>query len=258
MSTPKPAPASPPAISGRAVHANFGSGTVKLYDARIAVTALMPAPEKDEFLHKRWVLVHLPSRRWVSVKGKALALSMLEDVSTGKASWDVKTLIPKHEKPRARDRADARKKPAKTVTAPVEPPKQEEPPKKPDQPSGPTPVPEGMDFDKAMKLVFPVQRITAHLEELLTASTQVFDREGNVIGDQPAHQTRLQALKTLIEYHVGKAIEKEKTKEVKAPLTLQELRAKMVLSDEYRAGILEMAADCAKEAEARKAGGKPG
>ena len=183
---------------------------------------------------------------------------MLNDVSAGKATPDVENLLPKEKKPHAHDRAHTKKKAVKKVVAALEPPKHAEEKKGQDKPSGPTLVPEGMDFDKAMKLVFPVQRITANLEELLTASTQVFNKDGDVMGEQPAHQTRLQALKTLIEYHVGKAIEKEKTKEVKAPLTLQELRAKMVLSDEYRAGILEMAADCAKEAEARKTGGKPG
>lgn len=245
-----------PSVSARSVHANFGRGTVKLYDARIAVTAVMPAPEQGAFDKARWVLVHFPSRHWIAVKSKALALSMLSDIRNGTASWEVDKLIPKDIKPPARDRADARKKPAltpPTVEAPPAPPKADGEQEKPKGPQiGWTPVPEGLDFDKAMKLVFPVQRITQKLEALLTASTPIYS-DGAHVGDAPAHQTQLQALKTLIEYHVGKAIEKEKTKEVKPPLTLQELRAKMVLSDEYRAGILEMAADCAKEAEARKA-----
>jgi hypothetical protein len=258
MSKPKPMPASPPVVSGRVVPESLGKGRVNLYDARVALPALVPDPPAGLFDNMRWVVVHLPSRHWFAHKTRPAALSMLNDVSAGKATHDVKNLLPKEKNPPAHDRAHTKKKPVKKVSAPEEPPKQEEEKKAPDKPSGPTPVPEGMDFDKAMKLVFPVQRITANLEELLTASTQVFNKDGDAIGEQPAHQTRLQALKTLIEYHVGKAIEKEKTKEVKAPLTLQELRAKMVLSDEYRAGILEMAADCAKEAEARKTGGKPG
>lgn len=258
MSSAKATPASPPPLSGRVVPASLGKGRVNLYDARAGLPALVNEPPGGaEFFDKvRYVLVHLPSRRWYATRSKRAALSILDEVKAGKETEIVKMLVQNDEKPPARDRAHTKHKPVltpPTVEASPPPPEAAEEQEKPKPPENDwTPVPEGLDFDKAMKLVFPVQRITQKLEALLTASTPIYS-DGAHVGDAPAHQTQLQALKTLIEYHVGKAIEKEKTKDVKPPLTLQELRAKMVLSDEYRAGILEMAADCAKEAEARKA-----
>lgn len=104
-----------------------------------------------------------------------------------------------------------------------------------------------------MQHVFPIHRLTENYERLLHAQEEIFDREGHSVGFKESYAVQFQTLKALTEYMIGRAIEKEKTKEVKPPLTLQELRAKMVLSDEYRAGILEMAADCEREAAARKA-----
>ena len=259
MSPAKAPPASPPPLSARVVPASLGGkGRVNLYDARSGLPALVNEPSGGaEFFGKvRYVLVHLPSRRWYATRSKRAALSILDEVKAGKATEIVRMLVQSEEKPPARDRAHTKPKPVLSppvVEVPPTPPVAAEEQEKPKEAEkGWTPVPDGLDFDKAMKLVFPVQRITGQLEELLTASTPIYS-DGEYCGESPAHQTRLQALKTLIEYHVGKAHEREKTKEVKPPLTLQELRAKMVLSDEYRAGILEMAADCAKEAEARKA-----
>lgn len=262
MPSAKATPASPPPLSARVVPAVLGKGRVNLYDARAGLPALVNEPPGGaEFFEKvRYVLVHLPSRRWYASRSKRATLSILDEVKAGKGTEIVKMLVQSDEKPPARDRAHTKQKPvltppeAKSPPTPDAAPGEQEKPKdaKDSEKPGWTPVPEGLDFDKAMKLVFPVQRITGQLEELLTASTPIYS-DGEYCGDSPAHQTRLQALKTLIEYHVGKAHEREKAKEVKPPLTLQEIRAKMVMSDEYRAGIVEMAADCEREAAARKA-----
>lgn len=260
MPSAKATPASPPPLSARVVPAVLGKGRVNLYDARAGLPALVNEPPGGaEFFEKvRYVLVHLPSRRWYAIRSKRAALSILDEVKAGKLTETVKMLVQTEEKPPARGRAHTKQKPVLTppvVEAAAPSPEtsgEQEKPKEAEKADF-TPVPEGLGFEKAMQHVFPIQRLTENYERLLHAQEEIFDREGRSTGFREAYSVQFQTLKALTEYMIGRAIEKEKTKEVKPPLTLQELRAKMVLSDEYRAGILEMAADCAKEAAARKA-----
>ena len=260
MTPVKATHASPPPLSARVVPAVLGKGRVNLYDARAGLPALVNEPPGgEEFFQKvRYVLVHLPSRRWYATRSKRAALSILDEVKSGKSTEIVRMLVQTDEKPSPPARAHTKTKPVLTPPAVVAPAAGTETQAEQDKSqeakktSG-TPVPDGLVFDKAMQFVFPVQRLTENYERLLHAQEEIFDREGNSVGFREAYSVQFQTLKALTEYMNGRPIEKEKTKDVKPPLTIQELRAKMILSDEYRAGILEMAADCAKEAEARKA-----
>lgn len=259
-------PHAPQPISWRKLPPNLGEGLVRFYDARLGLPEVLDQPPAAKFQEKGaavWVLVHFPSRRWFAVKAKKAALSILDDIKAGKENKELEKF--RLEPPKA-----SRSAPAPASKKPVASPEgeSEDPAAAPAQESAsdaPTPkafteVPEGLDFDKAMKLVFPVGRITKRLEMLLTASTPIYSKDGIYCGEREEYQVQLQALKTLIEYHQGRPNEKEKVKEVKPPLSIEELRRKMVMSDEYRAGFEEMVKQCAVEAgqrrEQQKAGAK--
>ncbi len=248
----------PQPISWRKLPPNLGEGLVRFYDARAGLPEVVDQPPSEHFREKGaavWVLVHFPSRRWFAVKSKKAALSILDDIKAGKEN-------PALEKFRLSPAKASRSAPAPASKVPVENPAGEsEAPgdTAPQENTSEAPankafteVPEGLDFDKAMKLVFPVGRITKRLEMLLTASTSIYSKDGIYCGEREEYQVQLQALKTLIEYHQGRPNEKEKVKEVKPPLSIEELRRKMVMSDEYRAGFEEMVKQCAAEAELRR------
>lgn len=239
----------PQYLTWRHVHADLGTGRVCLYDARIGMPDVVPAPPDPTMFEKTWwVLVHFPSRRWCCVKSKKKALGILDEIHKGQKNSLL--LIPqKEEKAQVCAPAPARQETGPSI--PDQSPAQEEAGEA-SQEFKATVVPEGLNFDKAFQFVFPVQRLTANLERLLVASNPIYDKEGRYCGEAPNYQAQIQAQKMAMEYHQGRPDVKPPTKEEKQPLTLQELRAKMVMSDEYRAGILEMVQDCAKEAASKK------
>jgi hypothetical protein len=118
-----------------------------------------------------------------------------------------------------------------------------------------TAVPEGADFDQAMAHVFPVARLTQHFERLLMAEEEIYDKEGNCSGSKPAFTTQFQTLKALTEWHQGRPREREKKKEARPVLGIQELRQKLLISPEYRQAMLEMIRDCEAQAAAMAGGG---
>jgi hypothetical protein len=239
-------------ISWRAVPDTLGTGRVRLYNADKGCPDLMPAALEGSLKDTPWVLVHLPSRRWQAWASKDGALTVLRSIGEGEIQPD-SSFLPPLDKKRSRVRAAARAReipPSKGVSEGVS----EGVLQPPSPPAAvATPVPDDLSFDKAMQHVFPVSKITAQIERLLHAEEEIYDREGTVIGSKPVFSTQFSMLKTLIEYHQGRPDVKPKTKDVKAPITIQELRAKMILSDEYRIGIIDMANDCAKISAARKA-----
>lgn len=231
----------PVPLSTVAVPSSLGEGEVRLYNVRkTSLPDVLEPPSEAMLAEFPFVLVHFPSRRCVVVKGdRGAALAAMKKLGRGE---DVEHVLPP--KPsRARGRVcvkgDA-----------IEAAGNEGKPKPPPNRMAFTPVPEGADFDQAMAHVFPVSRLTQHFERLLMAEEDVFDKEGNCTGSKPAFTTQFQTLKALTEWHQGRPREREKKKDQRPVLGIQELRQKLLISPEYRAAMLEMIRDCEAQASA--------
>lgn len=223
----------PQYISYRKVPESLGEGRVCLYDSRggLPETAL---PVPDALLKKlRWVLVHFPSRRFVGLKTKPAGLAYLADIHKGEDKLGIVPKIERNQK-RPKKQTAASKPPtpapAPATQAPVkEGVKEEKEEVKAEEVERPdivvTEVPEGSSFDAAVQHVFPVSRITRELEMMLQASAPIYSKEGDYLGESPAYQVRMQALKTLMEYHQGRPGERVKPPEEKKKLSYEELRA---------------------------------
>lgn len=233
----------PAPMSTVAVPSSLGEGEVRLYDVRKSALPEVVEPPPEALLAEfQFVLVHFPSRRCVVIKGdRGAALAAMKKLGRGE---DVEHVLPP-KKSRVRAR----------VCVKGDGDKDGEPPPKPSKRIGFTSVPEGADFDQAMLHVFPVQRLTQHFERLLEAEEDVFDKEGNCTGSKPAFTTQFQTLKALTEWHQGRPREREKKKDQRPVLGIQELRQKLLMSPEYRQAMLEMIRDC--EVQAQAMAGKP-
>jgi hypothetical protein len=230
-------------MSTVAVPSSLGKGEVRLYDLRKSSLpeVAVPPPEAELADWAFW-LVHFPSRRCAPVKGdRGEALAVMKKLGRGQ---DVAGVLPV--KPAKESRARA--------CVCVQDGEQQEP-KPPANRMAYTPVPEGADFDQAMAHVFPVARLTQHFERLLMAEEEIYDKEGNCTGSKPAFTTQFQTLKALTEWHQGRPREREKKKEARPVLGIQELRQKLLISPEYRQAMLEMIRDCEAQAAAMAGGG---
>lgn len=230
----------PVPMSTVAVPSSLGEGEVRLYDVRKTSLPDVPEPPSEALLVEfQFVLVHFPSRRCVVVKGdRGAAMAAMKKLGRGE---DVEDVLPP--KPsRARGRVCVKGEATEAGG-------NKEKPKPPANRMAFTPVPEGADFDQAMAHVFPVSRLTQHFERLLLAEEDVFDKEGNCTGSKPAFATQFQTLKALTEWHQGRPREREKKKDQRPPMVLQELRRKAILSPEYRQAVIEMMNDCEEEAK---------
>lgn len=227
----------------------LGGGEVRLYNVRQSkLPDVVDTPPEKLLAEFQFVLVHFPSRRCVVIKGdRGEALAIMKKLGRGLDAAGI--LPPKPSKPsRARARVCVKDKPDGETGG-----QGDGEMKPPANRMAYTPVPEGADFDQAMLHVFPVERIMQHYERLLVAEETIFDREGKEVGAREAFTTQFQTLKTLTEYHQGRAREREKKKEVKPVLGIQELRQKLLISPEYRQAMLEMIQDC--EAQAKQMAG---
>lgn len=230
-------------MSTVAVPSSLGEGEVRLYDVRkTSLPDVVEPPSEALLVEFQFVLVHFPSRRCVVVKGdRGAALAAMKKLGRGE---DVEHVLPP--KPsRARVRVCVKEKPDEETGG-----QGEGETKPPANRMAFTPVPEGADFDQAMAHVFPVSRLTQHFERLLMAEEDVFDKEGNWTGSKPAFATQFQTLKALTEWHQGRPREREKKKDQRPVLGIQELRQKLLISPEYRAAMLEMIRDCEAQASA--------
>lgn len=236
------------AESTRKVAEKLGGGEARLYNVRKhALPDLVEPPPEKLLAEHAWFLAHFPSRRWVVVKdGRAEGLRLLKRLEAGR---DECGLLPPVKPSRARARVCVKKPGPEGETGPKDPPP-------PANQIGYTLVPDGSDFDQAMQYVFPVARLTQHFERLLTATEPIYDREGKELGEKPAFGVQFQTLKALTEWHQGRPTEKPKKTNARPVLTLEELREKMIKSDQYRAAIIEMAKDCEAEAVVRAAKAK--
>lgn len=241
----------PVPVSTVSVPSALGDGEVRLYDLRKSSLPDVPVtPPEAETAEWSFWLVHFPSRRCVPVKGdRGEAMAAMKKLGRGQ---DVAGVLPP--KPAKASRARAR------VCVTPEKPEGETGGQGEGEKEAPanrmayTPVPEGADFDQAMAHVFPVARLTQHFERLLMAEEDVFDKDGNCTGSKPAFTTQFQTLKALTEWHQGRPREREKKKDTKPVLGIQELRQKLLISPEYRQAMLEMIRDC--EAQAAAMAGK--
>jgi hypothetical protein len=233
------------------VPSSLGKGEVRLYDLRKSSLpeVAVPPPEAELAAWAFW-LVHFPSRRCAPVKGdRGEALAVMKKLGRGQ---DVAGVLPV--KPAKASRARARV----CVNEPdSETGKTADGEKPPSNRMAYTPVPEGADFDQAMMHVFPVARLMQHYERLLVAEETIFDREGKDVGSREALQTQFQTLRELTAYHQGRPREREKKKEARPVMGIQELRQKLLISPEYRQAMLEMIRDCEAQAAAMAGGGGP-
>lgn len=252
----KPAVAVP--MSTVTVPGSLGGGEARLYDVRKTnLPDVVETPAEALKAEWRFWVVHFPSRRCAPLKGdRGQALAAMKKLERGQE--DVAGVLPP--KPAKASRVRARvcvddnpdgETGGQGEGAAVSP-------QPPANRMAFTPVPEGADFDQAMMHVFPVQRLTQHFERLLVAEEDVFDKEGNCTGSRPAFTTQFQTLKALTEWHQGRPREREKKKDAKPVLGIQELRQKLLISPEYRQAMLEMIRDCeAQAAQMAGAGVKP-
>lgn len=219
-------------------------GEVRLYNLqKTTLPDVVNTPKEKEAAEWQWWVVHFPSRRCAPVKGeREEALRVMVQYARG---VDELALVPEKKLKPVQARARARAEEAGKGLGGGKPPANK---------MGFTPVPEGLDFDRAMAHVFPVEKITQHFERLLHASEPVYDKEGREVGEREAFTVQFQTLKALTEWHIGRPREKEKKVESKPGLTIADMRKKMLASPEYRAAVLEMVTDCEKEAQ-RMAGG---
>ncbi len=225
-------------------------GEVWMYNLRrTALPEVVNPPKEKDAAQWEWWAVHFPSRRCAPVKSddRLEALRVMKQYARGVDELGLMP-PPKVKLMRGGARASAREGkggksgPAKAGTT---------------KPGGGAPanrmgytrVPEGLDFDRGMAHVFPVERLTREFERLLHASEPVYDKEGNEVGERPAFAVQFQTLKSLAEWSVGRPREKEKKVDSKPVLSIADMRRKMMASPEYRAAIMEMVTDCEKEAQ---------
>lgn len=252
MAGQKPKSREPQPLTYRSVPKELGAGRVCLYDARGGLPDLLDPPFPNLLKGMPWVLVHFPSRRQVLVKSKAKGIAYLKAIAKGEDETGVVPKVEKKAKASKPDKKSAKPESgtashvrarASNVEPAAEPPKEHEKPDLPD--SGATPVPPGMTFDQAMQHVFPPQRLTAELERLLRATTEVFTKEGDSAGFQEAHMVQLQAAKTIISYHQGRPPEKEKPAPEKPKVTYEELE-KMIMTSEAAQEMMQRLLDKAR------------
>lgn len=226
-------------VSSRKIGDALGGGEVRYYNLKkhpLPDVVNVPT-EKAAAACECW-LVHFPSRRCVGVPaGHGEALRLLKKLEAGK---DELGWLPRPSTKKAPARARAR------VCVKGEGVEGEETPK----PKAPkrikfTAVPAEMDFDKAMKHVFPNSRITREIERLLSAEDDVFDREGNSIGSKPAWMVRKEAVKLMIEHAQGRAGEKPAPLPDKKKVSYEELE-RMILGSAATRMVLKNLIDKAE------------
>lgn len=225
--SPQPAAAKQPEASRceslRKVPDTLGGGEVRLYNLKKhPLPEVVNTPPEKNVAECDWWFVHFPSRKCVAVPGgRPEGLRLLKKLEQGKdeLSW-----LPQKEVKKARARAGAR---VCVIADGDEGETQAEIKPKVKRFKG-TPVAKDMDFDKAMKHVFPNGRITREIEKLLVAEDPVFDKEGNEVGYKPAHMVRKEAVKLMIEHAQGRAGEKPAPQPDKKKISYEQLE-KMLL-----------------------------
>jgi len=231
--SPQPAAAKQPEASrcesARKITDTLGGGEVRLYNLKKhpLPDVVNTPPEKALAECDCW-LVHFPSRQCVAVPGgRAEGLRLLKKLAEGK---DEQGWLPRPEVKKARARTGAR---VCVIADGDEGETQAEAKPKVKKFRG-TPVAKDMDFEKAMKHVFPNGRITREIEKLLVAEDPVFDKEGNEVGYKPAHMVRKEAVKLMIEHAQGRAGEKPAPQPDKKKVTYDELETMILGSQAAR------------------------
>jgi len=231
---PKP----PQAESTRKLPDCLGGGEVRLYDAYKGLPDLVQTPPEKLLAECQWFLVHFPSRKWVAVNaGRLEGMRQLKKLHGGVDEWHWLPTPTVKKSSKAKESSGTRTDASAREDAP---------------PRKYTEVPEGADFDQAMVAVFPVQRLMHEYERLLWASETVYDREGNEVGEKPAFTVQFQALRSLVEYHQGRPLEKAKKIDERPVLTLEEMREKMIKSPAYLEAIEEMMKEAKAAAEIKR------
>ena len=219
-------------VSSRKIAEALGGGEVRYYNLKKnPLPDVVNTPSEKEAAACDFWLVHFPSRKCVAVPaGHGEALRLLKKLEAGK---DELGWIPRPTTKKAQARARAR------VCVKNDKEKQEdEPEQKTAKRTRFTAVPGDMDFDRAMKHVFPNARITQEIERLLEAEDEVFDREGVAVGSKPAWMVRKEAVKLMIEHAQGRASEKPPPPPDKKKVSYEELE-RMILGSKATRLVLK-------------------
>lgn len=200
----------------------LGGGEVRLYDAWKAGLPDVPEPPPEATLSEyQWVLVHFPSRRCVVVKGDRVeGLRLAKKFEKGE---DPVGLLP----PATGTKWSQRTRGSGRARGGLEALLGAAPKRVRHKRAKITAVPEGMDFDHAMKFVFTNQHITADIERLSQAQSPVFDRDGNIVAYKDDYMTQMAALKLKIEHAQGRPGEKPPPPPDKKKVTFDELVAQI-------------------------------
>ena len=233
----KPPSSKPHATS--AVPEKLGGGEVRLYSLKESSLPDVPHPPAEKDLAEcDWWVVHFPSRTIKAAASRANGLAALKAITRGEDKLGV---VPAVKVKKAKAKA---KKPESEEGQP--------PPQRSSTPVLLTQVPEGLDFDRAMKHAFPNQRIINEIELLLRAEDEVTDREGNVIGSKPAWMVRKEALKMMIEHAQGRAGEKLPPPPEKTKVTYDELKSMIIGSEATRKVLRNLIDEAEQKAQTAK------
>lgn len=218
----------------------------------------------DDIKGCRWVLVLFPERWGWATKSRAAGVSEAKGNSPTLAAL----LLKREKKPKKKPEKGAQKPNpeggvthARTHTKRVETPKdkgksageeskdneQEEEKQKPQRPE----IPANATFEQALDIRFPVERIMDDLEDLIEASTPIYTKEGDYVGEKPDFPTRMHAVKTAISYREGLARVKEKEMAEPKRISFDELEA-MLLENPLACDTLERAIQKARQHQAMK------
>lgn len=244
----KPPSSKPHATS--AVPEKLGGGEVRLYSLKESSLPDVPNPPSERDLAEcDWWVVHFPSRTIKAAGSRPNGLAALKAITRAEDKLGVvpPVKVKKAKKPSGKGKASTASKPDDQGKA-----------SRPGDPVMLTQVPADLDFDRAMKLAFPNQRIINEIELQLRATDDVYDREGNVVGSKPAWSARNNALKLTIEQAQGRAGEKQPPPPEKKKITYDELKQMILGSEATRKVLLNLiveADEAAKQPKTPEGGG---
>jgi signal recognition particle GTPase len=240
-----------------------GAGSVVLYDVKGDGTPPV-VTNSDDIKGFRWVLVLFPERWGWPTKSRVAGVREARGESPTLAAL----LLKREKKPKKKPKKAAEKPKkgegvtrARTHTNDVETPKdkgksaveeskgdeQEEEKEKPKRPE----IPANATFEQALDIRFPVERIMDDLEDLIEASTPIYGKEGDYLGEKPDFPTRMHAVKTAISYREGLARVKEKELAEPKRISFDELEA-MLLENPLACETLERVIHKARQHQAMK------
>jgi len=223
-----------------------GGGRVVFYEVRPGDTPPVTV-NADEIEDKRWICVLFPERWAWACKTRAAGLKEVRGCET--LTNKLKELGDRGKKGKIKAGAKAkgkegvaptrarRTKPAAPENPPEPMPDKEETPANSERAQR-APIPPDADFDAAMDIRFSVERVLDELDDLVTASTPVYNKDGDYMGDKPDYMTRLGAVKTVMAYREGLARAREKPPPKERKIGFTELES-MIMGSPQACTVME-------------------